>query len=95
MTRHRAYGIPRQPHLLREQQRAERARRDAIAAQHAHVLGAGPAKCLADCQTKTAYSSQPVAEAAATLLSWAGQLELEPYRCPWCDEHHLRHRRSA
>lgn len=97
MNRNRrvATGVPRPRHALRDAQRIARNDAGRIAAQYADVLGAGPAKSLADCQTKTSYSSRGVAEAAATLLGWAQHLDLEPYQCPWCDLHHLKGRRSA
>lgn len=79
----------------RREHREARNNRPRIIAMYEDVLGAGPAKSLADCQTKNTYSSTCAAEGAATLLGWAGGLDLEPYRCPWCDEYHLRHRRSA
>jgi hypothetical protein len=86
----KAYGIPRPHHALRDAARRERNQAGRIAAQYADVLGAGPAKSLADCKTKTTYSSRCVAEAAATLLTWAGKtIRLRPYECPWCTEWHL------
>lgn len=86
----RAHGIPRQRHHLRDAARRERNQARSIAEQHADVLGAGPAKSLADCQTKTTYSAKCVAEAAATLLQWAGKtVRLRPYECQWCGLFHL------
>lgn len=70
-----------------------RDQRPRLIAMYETVVGAGPARSLADCQTKDTYSGHAVAIGAATLLSWRG-LTLEPYRCPWCDDYHLRHRRS-
>jgi hypothetical protein len=83
------HGIPRQRHALRDAARRERNQASRIAEQYADILGAGPAKSLADCQTKTTYSGRGVAEAAATLLTWAGKVRLRPYDCPWCAEWHL------
>lgn len=88
-------GVPAQRQGLRARRRRERSHAPRIAAMYADVLGAGPAKSLADCQTKTTYSSRPVAEGAATLLTWVGKVRLEPYHCCWCSEWHLRGPRSA
>lgn len=95
MTRHRAaHGTPRTRHHLRDATRRDRNQAGRIAASYADVLGAGPAKSLADCKTKTTYSGRAVAEAAATLLTWAGKCQLEPYACGWCSEFHLRGKRG-
>lgn len=87
--------VPAQRHALRSRQRRDHSQAPRIAARYADVLGAGPAKSLADCQTKTTYSSRPVAEGAATLLTWVGKIRLESYQCPWCSEFHLRGPRGS
>lgn len=79
--------VPRQRPTPRTRRRDQAGR---IAAQYADTLGAGPAQSLADCHTRTTYTARPVADAAATLLGWVGNTQLEPYECDWCGDWHLR-----
>jgi len=44
---------------------------------------------IVSCQTKKAYASKTEAENMATFLWYKKEVDVEPYKCPMCENWHL------